>query len=258
MLIYKILRSDEWRAFEAAARTSGARVDLADGYIHFSTAEQLPGTAARHFAGEAGLELVAADAEALGDALRWEPSRGGALFPHLYRELERTDVVWQAPLPFGAAERLTQAALSEFAGAGHVDPYRSQLDASEALPRGSAIEMLNLVRFRARAAYPEGHPAASDGLSGAEAYARYSAAAAPTFMKVGGTIAWRGRFEALLIGPELERWDAAFIARYPGADAFLAMITDPAYQAAVIHRQAATLTSRLLRFAPAEAGTGYW
>lgn len=99
MHIYKIFREAEWRAFEAAGETAGAPVDLADGYIHFSTAAQVAETAAKHFAGEDGLWLLALEAEALGDALRWEPSRGGQLFPHLYRALRRQDVLWARPLP---------------------------------------------------------------------------------------------------------------------------------------------------------------
>lgn len=99
MRIYKIFRTAEWQAFEAAGETAGAPVDRADGYIHFSTVEQVGETAAKHFAGEKGLWLLALEAEALGDALRWEPSRGGQLFPHLYRVLRREDVLWARPLP---------------------------------------------------------------------------------------------------------------------------------------------------------------
>lgn len=102
MLVFKILRRPEWDAFRAAGRTAGAPVDLADGYIHLSTAEQVAGTAARHFAAESDLVLVAVSAEALGSDLRWEPSRGGALFPHLYRPLRLADVVWDKSLPLGA------------------------------------------------------------------------------------------------------------------------------------------------------------
>lgn len=101
MVIYKIFRADEWAAFAAAGATAGAPVDLADGYIHFSTAEQLAGTAAKHFAGQADLTLAAVEAEPLGAALRWEVSRGGARFPHLYRTLRMADVTWSAPLPLG-------------------------------------------------------------------------------------------------------------------------------------------------------------
>lgn len=101
MLIYKIFRDDEWLAFAQAGRTSGAPVDLQDGYIHFSTAEQATETATKHFAGVAGLVLVAFEAERLGEALKWEPSRGGALFPHLYRDLKLSEVVWDRRLPLG-------------------------------------------------------------------------------------------------------------------------------------------------------------
>jgi uncharacterized protein (DUF952 family) len=99
MLIYKIFRTDEWQALRREGVTSGAPVDLADGYIHFSTMEQAAETAAKHFAGQDGLMLVAVEAEALGEALKWEPSRGGALFPHLYRDLRLEDVHWAQPLP---------------------------------------------------------------------------------------------------------------------------------------------------------------
>jgi uncharacterized protein (DUF952 family) len=96
--VWKILRTPELLAFVEAGVTAGAPVDRADGFIHFSTPEQAPETAARHFAGEDGLWLVACDAGRLGAALRWEPSRGGALFPHLYRPLVREDVAWIAPV----------------------------------------------------------------------------------------------------------------------------------------------------------------
>ena len=99
MLLYKIFRGPEWEALRAAGETLGAPVDLADGFVHLSTPEQAPETAAKHFAGEDGLMLLAVEADALGDALRWEVSRGGARFPHLYRELRLGDVAWAVPLP---------------------------------------------------------------------------------------------------------------------------------------------------------------
>lgn len=98
MLIYKVFRAAEWAELEAAGRTLGAPVDRADGFIHLSTAEQLPETLRRHFAGETDLVLAAVDADRAGDALRWEPSRGGALFPHLHRALDRADLAWARPL----------------------------------------------------------------------------------------------------------------------------------------------------------------
>jgi uncharacterized protein (DUF952 family) len=98
-LIFKIVSAEEWRAAEANGVFAGAAVDLADGYIHFSTAEQAQETADKWFAGRDDLTLAAIDADALDDALRWEPSRGGALFPHLYGKLPMTAVVWSRPLP---------------------------------------------------------------------------------------------------------------------------------------------------------------
>ena len=102
MLIFKIFRRPEWDAFRATGETLGAPVDLADGFIHFSTAAQVVETAAKHFAGQSDLVLVAFEADRLGPDLRWEPSRGGALFPHLYRPLELAEVVWDKSLPLGA------------------------------------------------------------------------------------------------------------------------------------------------------------
>lgn len=98
MLIYKVLKAEEWRVLDAGGETRGAPVDRADGYIHFSTAEQLDETLRKHFEGADGLVIAACDAGALADALRWEPSRGGVLFPHLYRPLRRDDVVWHQPV----------------------------------------------------------------------------------------------------------------------------------------------------------------
>ena len=101
MVVYKIVATDEWREAKAAGVFEGASVDRADGFIHFSTAEQAPDTAAKWFAGRDDLTLVAVDADALGGELRWEPSRGGALFPHLYAALPMSAVVWSRPLPLG-------------------------------------------------------------------------------------------------------------------------------------------------------------
>lgn len=100
--IYKILPAALWQEAQATGVFRGAPVDLADGYIHFSTAEQAAETAAKHFAGQTNLMLLHVDTAALGDALKWEPSRGGALFPHLYAELDVTHVRRADPLPLGA------------------------------------------------------------------------------------------------------------------------------------------------------------
>ncbi len=132
----------------------------------------------------------------------------------------------------------------------HIDPTRAAFDLFKSLPRDTPINMLNLVRFRDLAAYPEGHDHAAKGWTGARAYAEYGTSSAPIFERVGGQIIWRGTFEAVVTGPAEEHWDAAFIAAYPHAGAFLEMVTDPAYRLAVINRQAAVATSRLIRFAP--------
>ena len=103
--IYKICDSALWREAERAGVFSGAPVDHHDGFIHFSTAAQVAETAGRHFAGKDDLLLVAIDAAALGSALRYEPSRGGQLFPHLYGSLPLSAVRWIRPLPLGAVGR---------------------------------------------------------------------------------------------------------------------------------------------------------
>ena len=103
MVIYKIFMTDEWADLDAIGETAGAPVDLADGFIHFSTAETVRETAARHFAGAPDLVLASVEADTLGDALVWETSRGGALFPHLYRRLARADVIEAHPLPADGA-----------------------------------------------------------------------------------------------------------------------------------------------------------
>lgn len=136
----------------------------------------------------------------------------------------------------------------------HIDPDRAQFDAFKALDRETPLNMLNLVRFKDLANYPGDHELARDGLTGAEAYALYGKHSAPVLKKVGGSILWRGAFEATLIGPLDEAWDAMFIAAYPNAHAFLAMIADPDYQRAVVHRQAAVKTSRLIRTQNAGGG----
>ncbi len=100
-LVFKIFRQSEWGAFVFGGETRGSADDLRDGYIHLSTADQVAGTAERHFAGEHGLMLAAFDAAALGPALRWEPSRGGALFPHLHGILAYAAVHWAHPLDPG-------------------------------------------------------------------------------------------------------------------------------------------------------------
>ena len=106
MLIYKIFRTAEFQSFTQQGHSSGAPVDLADGYIHLSTGRQVAETLSRHFAGETGLHLLALESDDLSD-LRWEPSRGGQLFPHLYRDLRSGDILWSRPLPLGPDGHIT-------------------------------------------------------------------------------------------------------------------------------------------------------
>src|ERR1700723_1525922 len=112
-LVFKIVSSTEWREAETSGAFAGAAVDRADGYIHFSTAAQAAETAEKWFKGQDGLTLVAVDADALGADLRWEPSRGGALFPHLYGDLPLTAVVWSRPLPLAEDGRHGFGSLSQ-------------------------------------------------------------------------------------------------------------------------------------------------
>lgn len=100
MLIYKILRAPEWAELETNGVSEGAPVDVADGFIHFSTAVQAAETAAKHFAGADGLKLLAYEAEGFGEDLKWEVSRGAALFPHLYGPLPLKGLLWVKDLPF--------------------------------------------------------------------------------------------------------------------------------------------------------------
>jgi uncharacterized protein (DUF952 family) len=104
-LIYKICDAALWREAERRQKFAGAAVDLADGFIHFSAAEQVADTAQAHFSGKRGLVIVAVSADALGAALKWEPSRSGTAFPHLYGDLPLTAVRWVKELPLGADGR---------------------------------------------------------------------------------------------------------------------------------------------------------
>lgn len=108
MRIYKILPRAEWAAAQAAGRFLGSAIDLDDGYIHLSTAAQAQETARRHFAGLADLVVLEVEGDDLGEALRWEPSRGGDLFPHLYGPLAAADVraAHEAPLGDDGAPRI--------------------------------------------------------------------------------------------------------------------------------------------------------
>jgi len=141
--------------------------------------------------------------------------------------------------------------------AGSVDPSREQFDAFKALPRDTPIHMLNLIRLRPKAEYPVGHPDHGKDLTGLDAYRAYGRTTAHIFGRVGGRQVWVGKPETVVTGPADERWDLAFIAEYPSAAAFLAMVTDPEYREMVKHRGAAVEDSRLIRMAPVEPGEGF-
>jgi uncharacterized protein (DUF1330 family) len=135
---------------------------------------------------------------------------------------------------------------------GHVDPTKETFASFRANDRCGPIHMLNLVRLRKQAAYPDGRTA-----TGAEAYAAYGRDSGPVFTRLGGRIIWQGRFELMLIGPSDEVWDHCFIAEYPSVAAFVEMIRDPVYREAVKHRQAAVEDSRLIRHAVLPVGKNF-
>lgn len=140
---------------------------------------------------------------------------------------------------------------------GSIDPSRAQFDAFKALPRDTPIQMLNLVRLKPLADYPQDHPNHGKGMSGLDAYRAYGRESAEVFTRVGGRQVWAGRPETVVTGPQDERWDLAFIAEYPNAGAFLAMVTDPGYREVVKHRTAGVEDSRLIRLAPLTPGEGF-
>lgn len=135
---------------------------------------------------------------------------------------------------------------------GYVDPSKETFASFRTNDRPGPIHMLNLIRFRDKAVYPDGRSA-----TGAEAYAAYGRESYPVFARLLGRIVWRGSFELMLIGPTDENWDECFIAEYPSVAAFVEMIRDPIYREAVKHRQAGVLDSRLVRLAPATVGDGF-
>ncbi len=134
----------------------------------------------------------------------------------------------------------------------YIDPTRQHFVELKALPRDHPVDMLNLVKLRQQAIYPDGRQA-----TGAEAYDAYGRESGPVFQRVGGEIIWTGDPQFMVIGPKEELWDIAFIARYPTGQAFLDMVYDPQYRLAVTHRQAAVETSRLIRMKPRQPGKGF-
>jgi uncharacterized protein (DUF1330 family) len=134
----------------------------------------------------------------------------------------------------------------------YIDPTKEQFARFRELDRSGPIHMLNLVRLRGQASYPDGRV-----VSGADAYRAYARESGEVFRRLGGRQYWIGRFELTLIGPSDERWDRVFIAEYPSVAAFVAMIRDPVYREAVKHRQAAVEDSRLIRLQPLSPGADF-
>jgi uncharacterized protein (DUF1330 family) len=137
----------------------------------------------------------------------------------------------------------------------YIDPDRQAWDIFKSLPRDQPIHMLNLIRLREAAAYPEGHPNHGKPISGQEAYREYGRTIAPHLARLNSRQVWAGAPQVMVTGPQAEAWDLAFIVEYPGSQAFIDMVRDPDYRANVVpHRTAAVADSRLLRLAPLAAG----
>jgi uncharacterized protein (DUF1330 family) len=133
----------------------------------------------------------------------------------------------------------------------YIDPDRQAWDLFKSLPRDRPIHMLNLIRLRAAAAYPDGHPNHGKAMSGLEAYREYGRTIAPHLARLGSRQVWAGAPQVMVTGPQGEAWDLAFIVEYPGSQAFIDMVRDPDYRENVVpHRTAAVADSRLLRLSP--------
>ncbi len=139
----------------------------------------------------------------------------------------------------------------------YIDPDREAWEIFKSLPKDEPIQMLNLVRLKALAEYPEGHPDHGKGLTGLDAYRAYGRTTAPIFARLGGRQIWAGKPQVMVTGPRAEAWDLAFIAEYPSSEAFIAMVRDPDYRQLVAHRTAGVEDSRLLRLAPVTPGEGF-
>jgi len=137
----------------------------------------------------------------------------------------------------------------------YIDPDRAAWAAFKALPRDKPIQMLNLIRLRERAEYPEGHADHGKPITGADAYREYGRTIGPHFAKLAARQVWAGRPQVMVTGPQSEAWDLCFIVEYPSPQAFIDMVRDPDYRENVVpHRTAAVADSRLLCLAPRDAG----
>lgn len=133
----------------------------------------------------------------------------------------------------------------------YLHPGPDNMAAFMALPDDSPIHMVNFLKYRDVAKYPEGHEHAAKGWSGERAYQEYGRAIAAPFTRVGAKVIWRGAFKATTIGDPAEQWDDLLVVEYPSAKAFLEMINDPEYQAGGVNRTAGLADSRLFRTDPA-------
>jgi uncharacterized protein (DUF1330 family) len=141
---------------------------------------------------------------------------------------------------------------------GHIDPDRQAWEIFKSLPKDQPIHMLNLIRLKAEAAYPQDHPDHGKGLSGLDAYRAYGRTTAHIFKRVGGRQVWVAKPQVTVTGPQSEAWDLAFIAEYPSPAAFIEMVRDPEYRELVKHRSAGVDDSRLVCLAPiADPGEGF-
>ncbi|HEX3888114.1 MAG TPA: DUF1330 domain-containing protein [Phenylobacterium sp.] len=133
----------------------------------------------------------------------------------------------------------------------YIDPDRQAWEIFKSLPRHQPIHMLNLIRLREAAAYPQGHPNHGQSITGLQAYREYGRTIAPHLARLGSRQVWAGSPQVMVTGPASEAWDLAFIVEYPGSQAFIDMVRDPDYRENVVpHRSAAVADSRLLRLTP--------
>jgi uncharacterized protein (DUF1330 family) len=135
---------------------------------------------------------------------------------------------------------------------GHVDLVKEQFFALRDSQHQGAVHLLNLIRLRENADYPDGQ-----AVSGVEAYRTYGRISEPVLKRVGARIVWEGQFEWMLIGPGSEHWDLCFVAEYPGIHAFVEVIRDPVYREAAAHRKAAAEDSRLIALQPRPGATRF-